>query len=218
MTVRLEGGVDPIENLRRDAELLGESRPGIRVASLSGVSVSLGVSQSGETTVARRARTLGVPVVHRSSGGSGLVHEEGDLVWSIVLPREDPRVGRDFSTAYSRLGAAVTASLRSRGLPADWTAAPGVAPSYCLLSPRGQVLSVRGRAIGGAAQHLTRRALLHHGTLNVSLDRDRIASLFDVPIALCERYLTCLQEEDPRVLAADLARSLADQLASWLER
>ncbi len=218
MIGRVEAGVDPNENLRRDAERLGEGRPGLRVASLAGVSVSLGVSQSSETTVARRARALGLPVVHRSSGGSGLLHEEGDLVWSIVLPREDPRVGRDFSTAYGRLGAAVTASLRSQGLPADWTTAPGVAPSYCLLSPRGQVLSVRGRAIGGAAQHLTRRALLHHGTVNVSLDRDRIASLFDVPISLSQRYLTCLMDETPRVVGADLARSLADHLASWLER
>ena len=83
----------------------------------------------------------------RSTGGLGLWHAAGDLVWSLVLPRSDPRVGNDFLKAYRRLGAAAVQLLAGLGVSATWRLPNGPrTASTCLLSGRGEVLTVDERA------------------------------------------------------------------------
>jgi lipoate-protein ligase A len=213
-----EGAVDAADHLACDEALLAAGAPAVRVASVRGPIVSLGVGQPPDPAAAVRARALGIPVVRRRSGGTGLLHLDGDLVWSVVLPRDDPRVGTDYARAYARLGEAVTLALDDLGIAARWTPAAGTSETYCLLAARGHVLAVGARAIAGAAQHVTRHALLHHGTVNVHLDRRRLERLFDVPLDALERSVTCLTEQprppSPRAAAAALAR----RLGAWVGR
>ena len=216
-TLAVEGRLEALENLRRDEEVLAAGVRRARVATLHGPVVSLGVSQPSGAPAAQRARALGIPVVRRRSGGTGLLHQEGDIVWAIVLPRSDPRVGRDYARAYARLGASVVQAFSDVGLPGRWTEALGVSDEYCLLAPRGQVLTVHGRVVGGAAQHATSVALLHHGTINVTVDRERLAMLFDLrPDALGERIVG-LQEllgvRGPTELEGAIARRLGEWIA-----
>ncbi len=42
------------------------------------------------------------------------------------------------------------------------------------------MLTVDDRVVGGAAQHLTREAFLHHGTISLTVDRTVVRSLFDL--------------------------------------
>lgn len=213
----VEEAVDPEEDLAGDSRLLAAASPASRVRTVGRPFVSIGVAEREDGEAARRARALGLPVLRRSSGGTGLLHLAGDFVWSIVLPRTDPRVGRDYARAYHRLGSEVQSALTERGIPAAWTPAPGVDPHYCLLAPRGDVISVGGRALGGAAQHLTATALLHHGTLNVRLDRAQLADLFGLPVPLTERHLTSLTEAAPALDVPALGERLARALARWVD-
>ncbi len=205
-------GASAEENVRADDALLRRGQPAARVAVLSDRSLSVGAGVRPDVSYVLRARSEGRAIVRRGSGGTAVVHAPGDLAWSVVLPRSDPRVGRDFVRAYERLGAGVVRFLEEERLPARWTPAPGLSEGLCLLSGRGRVLSVHGRVVGGAAQHLAGPALLHHGILTRSLDRAALARWFDLPGPVLER-LTSLEElglvEPSEALAARLERALS---------
>jgi lipoate-protein ligase A len=208
-----DGPLSTRENGERDAGLLRAGRRAVRVGVLNDRALSIGVAQSVEGPSARRAEQRSIPVVRRSTGGTGLLHQPGDLTWAIVLPRNDPLVGRDFVSAYPRLGAGVTAFLAERGVQARWSPPIDVAEPYCLLGPRGQVLLTGGKALGGAAQHLSAQALLHHGVLNGPLDRPLLTEVFDLEAGVAERYITGLSEVLAGVAADELGRSLLEHLA-----
>jgi lipoate-protein ligase A len=145
-----------------------------------------------------------------------VLHAPGDLSWTVVLPRRDPRVGRSYVTAYARLGEGVVRFLEAAGVRARWDPSSGTSSSYCILGPRGYVLAVGHRILGGAAQHLTREALLHHGFVPRTLDRALVGRIFDLPAVGEVDRLTCLEElglRDPAGQQAErLARAIAEQL------
>jgi lipoate-protein ligase A len=199
---------------RADEERLREGQPVVSVAVLSSAALSVGVSQRENARCIVRARELGLPVVRRSTGGLGLWHAPGDVVWSLVLPRTDPRVGRDFSKAYGRFGTGPVRVLQEQGVTAEWLPPLGLTTEYCLLSGRGSVLSVDGRALGGAAQHLTRQALLHHGVLPFRLDPPRLQELFELSPELVEQSLTSLEQVAAGLSPEEWARRLQAILAT----
>jgi len=204
------------ENVRTDEVILHRAVPAVRVAVLTDRAVSYGVGVAADAPYLRRAKHDSVPSVRRTTGGTGLLHAPGDLAWSVVLPRADPRAGNDYVHAYARLGAGVVKFLADRAVAAAWSDPPGSDPDYCLLSARGSVLAAGEKVLGGAAQHLAGGALLHHGIIPLELDRPRLRELFDLSPRSLER-LTCLRElgieGTPDSLAWKLAASLADTLA-----
>ncbi|HEY1197274.1 MAG TPA: hypothetical protein VGG32_00915 [Thermoplasmata archaeon] len=196
--------------------LLRRGVPAVRAAVLTDRAVSYGVGVPAEAAYLVRAAKAGVPTVRRTTGGTGLLHAPGDLAWSIVLPRADPRVGNDYVHAYPRLGEGVVRFLSERGVTAKWLDPPGTDPEYCLLSARGSVLSHEEKVLGGAAQHLAGGALLHSGIVPLDLDRDLLRKVFGLSPRALER-LTSLRElgveGTPEELAWKLAASLSDALS-----
>lgn len=211
-----DGLVDPGENEARDLRDLAAARPNVRVARIDSPALSLGVGQPLSTATARRARALGLPVFRRSTGGSGVLLGEGDVVWSIVLPRDDPRVGRDFVHAYARFGSGVVRTLASFGVEAEWGPALGFSEEFCFLGSRGCALTNQGRALGGAAQHATRSAILHHGILPLTIDRQRLEAVFALAPAYSEPKLTTLMEVVPAVNPISFAARLGDMIGDSL--
>ncbi|HEV8049833.1 MAG TPA: hypothetical protein VGP88_04505 [Thermoplasmata archaeon] len=211
-----DGLVEPAENDARDRADLALGHPKVRVARVSAPALSLGVGQSMATPAARRARALGLPVFRRSTGGTGVLLGDGDVVWSIVLPRSDPRVGRDFVHAYPRFGHGVIRTLASFGVEAEWGPALGLSEEYCFLGSRGMALTVGGRVLGGAAQHATRSAVLHHGVLPHTIDRQRLEALFGLAPAYSEPKLTTLLEVVPSVNPLSFASRLGDMIGDSL--
>ena len=178
--------------------------------------VSYGVGVPNATPYLIRAARAGIPTVRRTTGGTGLLHAPGDLAWSVVLPRADPRVGSDFVRAYPRLGEGVVRFLAERGVVGQWVDPPGTDPEYCLLSARGSVLKHAGKVLGGAAQHLAGGTLLHHGILPLEIDRPLLRKLFGLSASAVGR-LTSLRELGvegaPEQLAWKLAARLSDTLS-----
>jgi len=189
--------------------------PAVRAAVLTDRAVSYGVGVPTETPYLLRASSSGIPSVRRTTGGTGLLHGPGDIAWSVVLPRADPRVGGDYVHAYARLGAGVVRFLAERDVAAEWIDPPGTDPDYCLLSPQGSVLGLKGLVLGGAAQHLAGGALLHHGILPLELDRPTLRTVFGLSVEALDR-LTSLRElgisGEPEELVWKLAASLSDAL------
>ncbi len=193
MRLELKGSLTPMEVVRRDESALQTGDPRIMVARCSELALTLGVSQDLTAEPARRAQSLGVPVYHRASGGAAVLHEPGDLFWSIVLPRSSPLVGRDYVHAYGRLGEGVVRALPSRLAP-RWHPSPEVFPSHCFLSGRGEVLFCGDRILGGASQHVTPAAILHHGVILASVDPRKMEGIFGMPERVRSQYLTSLEE------------------------
>lgn len=210
------GPVAVFEELRRHESLLRRGRETTRVAVVADRAVSFGVSVSPAAPYLARARSERIATVPRTSGGSGVLHLPGDLLWAIVLPRADPRVGRDFVHAYDRLGEGVAQGLAAVGVRARWVAPPGLVEDYCPLSSRGHVLEVEGRVIGAAAQHATARALLHHGGVSWSVDRDCVDRLFALPVNGPSSRLGGIGEIMPALDRGSVARSLERALARQL--
>ncbi|MGP8078456.1 MAG: biotin/lipoate A/B protein ligase family protein [Thermoplasmata archaeon] len=213
-TVVLEAG--PVEYASGDETLLRGDGGRVRVALLKARCVTFGVGVRPESAYLERAAAEGIPTVARRTGGTGLLHEVGDLAWTIVLPRDDPRVGADFHRAYDRLGHGVVRWLAGYGVAARWAPAPGVVPEYCTLGDRGSVLSAGDRILGGAAQHMVRTGLLHHGTISVHVDRAAIDRLFDLGPPSPSDRLAGVWELGLREPGPALARGLAEAIASDL--
>lgn len=204
------------ENIRTDEAILRRAVPAVRAAVLIDRAVSYGVGVHAEAPFLVRAAKDKVPTIRRTTGGTGLLHAPGDLAWSIVLPRADPRVGNDYVRAYPRLGKGVVRFLAERGVATKWVDPPGTDPEYCLLSARGSVLKHEEKVLGGAAQHLAGGALLHHGIVPLELDRTLLRRLFGLSPGALER-LTSLRELGvegaPEELVWKLAASLSDALS-----
>jgi len=211
-----DADVPCLEDVRADEALLRTGGPVVRVAVLADRALSVGVGVPDQATYLARARAEGIAVVRRSSGGTGVLHAPGDLAWSVVLPRDDPLVGRDFVNAYDRLGRGVVRFLQARGGTARWDPAPGISEYCCLLGSRGRVLTVDGRVLGGAAQHASRAALLHHGILPYRLDRPVLARLFDLEWPGPVDRLVGLDDLGLPRPSASTARSLGETIAHEL--
>ena len=196
------------DELAEHERLLRRGSPTLRARVVRATAVSYGVSVRDDAGYLRRARAEGLPTVGRTTGGTGLLHLAGDLVWAVVLPRDDPRVGRDFARAFDRLGAEISDGLRAAGVEAGWAPAPGLSDDYCPLSGRGQVLVAGGHVLGGAAQHATSRALLHHGGISWTVDRPTVGRIFGPLAAATLERLGGLADLRPSLSAAGVAAGL----------
>ena len=216
LTTWVDVRVSCADDVRTDEVILHRGVPAVRVAVLGDRAVSYGVGVRADAPFLVRSAQEGVPIVRRTTGGTGLFHAPGDIAWSVVLPRADRRVGRDFVRAYARLGEGVVRFLAERRIAVRWQEPPGSDPEYCLLSARGRVLKHGEQVLGGAAQHLAGGALLHHGILPLELDRPLLRRVFGLSAAAVRR-LTSLRElgvEDaPESLAWRLAARLSDTLS-----
>lgn len=201
------------DELLRHEELLRRGAPAARVAVVRERALSFGIGVPLQAPYLVRARARGIPTVARSSGGSGVLHLEGDLLWAVVLPRSDPEVGRDFPRAFGRLGQGVLEGLEAAGVRASWAAAPGLADDYCPLSSRGEVLLADGKVLGGAAQHVTSRALLHHGSVSWTVDRAEVDRVFGLPTPGPSSRLGGVTGSTGALGPEDVARSVARALA-----
>jgi lipoate-protein ligase A len=214
--LRIEGAAPFASIVRTQEELLRRAEFAVHTAVVDRSVLSIGIGVSYEAPYVRRAALEGVPMIRRSSGGTGIVHLARDLVWSVVLPRTDARVGRDFVRAYDRFGAGLVAALAGHGADSHWVLSPGLSEEYCPLGSRGFVLDLGGGVVGAAAQHLSGTALLHHGTLSLRVDRELIARLFTFPDPSVLGRLTSLEEHElrqaPEQWAETVARALADDL------
>jgi lipoate-protein ligase A len=217
MRIEISESIRIDEAIRSDEAALAIGAPRFWVGRCEEPGVTLGVTQDPAVPPAENARHEGLPVYRRSSGGSALVHERGDLFWSVVLPRESRWVGRDYTRAYARLGAGWASALSSEGRRAAWVASSPTFPLHCFLSGRGSVLVCEDRALGGASQHLNARALLHHGTVTVVHNPGRVRSIFGMPALVQGQHLTSLEALGLEPMTRDLdalAHRLAEPFAS----
>jgi len=154
---------DPEENLRREALYLSSTTAPSGRVWRNRECVVLGRFLRAEDEVhVERASADGVPVLKRTSGGGAVFHDLGNINYSIYLPSSE-YAGFGIEESQGLLSYPVIGVLEHLMLPWKW-----VPPNN---------IYVDGRKVSGSAQARSQGRILHHGTLLVCCDLEKMAFL-----------------------------------------
>jgi lipoate-protein ligase A len=156
--------------------------------------VSIGRNQNPQNEVyLENAKSMGVDLVRRISGGGAVYHDyEGEVTYSVIANVNDLG-STDVTTVYAKIYGAITDALRLLGVPADFSNGDA---KNC---PN---LTVSGKKISGSSQTIRRGVVLQHGTVLVNVDFPKMFKLLQFKGASCieatevgKRKMTSIQTE-----------------------
>ncbi len=184
----------------------GRSPPTLRFYGWQPPCVSVGYAQSLRAEIDLEAcRRKGYDVVRRPTGGRAVLHID-ELTYSVVAPRDEPRVAGDILTSYRRLSQGLIAGLRLLGCEAVEADRRGerveTASAACFEVPSHYEVTALGRKLIGSAQVRRRNAVLQHGALPLCGDVSRLAEVLALPPLERERLRVRLRQ---RAVALDEA-------------
>ena len=147
---------DPYKNFAREdwlLSLVGQTGAAVLYLWQNDPVVVIGRNQNAYTQCnLAYTRAEGIPVIRRRTGGGAVYHDAGNLNFSMLLPPALYDIAR--STA------AVVSALRSLGAAAE-------------ANGRNDIC-IGNAKISGSAYYLGKDAGLHHGTILMCVDRDRM--------------------------------------------
>ena len=198
-----ETALDPAHNLAVESALLHTARKNTCVLYLwqNQHTVVIGRNQDAwrECRVAQLAADGGT-LARRATGGGAVYHDLGNLNFSLILPQEDYEVPRQLTVLLQALAA--------YGLHAE-------------ASGRNDI-TLNGRKFSGNAFLQQNGFCLHHGTLLVQVDLQRLGKylrpselkLQSKGIASVPSRVVNLQDQNPLITVNSLRETLADALCN----
>jgi lipoate-protein ligase A len=171
--------------LQHDA---ADTPPTLRVYAWERPTLSLGYAQHTAQEVDLDAcRRYGVQIIRRPTGGRAVLHDD-EVTYSVVMPRHLSHGPGTLTEHYRRIGLALATALRQCGLsvrlerPQRLTTARRAPTSpACFAALSRYELSVRGKKLVGSAQKHAQYALLQHGSIPLTLDRQRLFDCLRIP-------------------------------------
>jgi lipoate-protein ligase A len=159
----------------------GETPPTLRVYGWQAPTLSLGYAQHSAKEVNLDAcRRYGVTVVRRPTGGRAVLHDD-EVTYSVVMPLTLADGSHTLTEHYRRIGLALAAALCQLGVPVRLarpqrpaTTQRTPASPACFAALSRHELSVNGKKLVGSAQKRAQHALLQHGSIPLTLDRQRL--------------------------------------------
>lgn len=150
-------GFSPLEHLALENTLLEtwSQKPGLLLLYVNSPSIIIGRNQNPWREISPDCT---VPVFRRTSGGGTVYHDEGNLNWAFIIPRQLHSQELELQAIADALG--------RLGI----SAAPGNRGGIFLKNQTGQL---EGK-ISGTARRFGSRNILHHGTLLISANLDRL--------------------------------------------
>jgi len=176
---------DPASCLRLEEEILdraAEGHPVLLLWTAPRPAVILGHGQPESDVDPEACRELGLPVLRRITGGTGVIHH-GDLAVSLALPAGHPWA-RGIVALYSRFLDVLEGVLASHGARVERPGSPSHASPerspLCFEDRLADTLLVDGRKAVGCAQARRAHAVLVHGAILMGLDPALYARVFRV--------------------------------------
>lgn len=152
------GLVTPKEGMKAEESLFSEGRESLIIYTRDRPTVSLGrFNVIGECIDEDFAEKNDIAIIRRISGGSAIYSDSDQLVFSLITDRSRFDSKMD---SYETLCNCLVDTLAHLDIEAEY-------------KPRNDVL-VNGMKISGCAQYRNREKILHHGTLILKLDSERM--------------------------------------------
>ena len=213
--------------------------PTLRLYGWFSPAVSIGYFQNAAAEIDLAAcRKRGVTLVRRPTGGRAVYHDD-DLTYAVAAPESDPLFPPTIAGTYLAISRCLVRGLEMIGLEASLASGSGEEPRpvrvgeerqripatggtrslpapSCFAVPSLHELLVGGRKICGSAQLRSRGAFLQQGSLLMTFDPEKTATLIksgdDSPLVgseLLRRRVTSVYEHLPRsVTRDDVCRAL----------
>lgn len=186
------GKCSPSYNMALDEALMewhsqGEIGPVLRFYEWEPATLSIGYFQRVEKEIdmaAVEAHQLGF--VRRPTGGRGVLHEH-ELTYSVIVTEEYPNMPETVTEAYRVISGGLLEGFRNLGLNAEFSVPETKKQSDDLKRPKSAVcfdapswyeLVVEGKKVAGSAQTRQKGVILQHGAILLSLDEEKLVSLF----------------------------------------
>lgn len=165
-----------------------DTPPTLRVYAWERPTLSLGYAQHTAQEVDLDAcQRYGVQIVRRPTGGRAVLHD-AEVTYSVVMPRCLSHGPITLTEHYRRIGLALATALRQHGLPVRLerpqrvtTGRRAMTSPACFAALSRYELSVQGKKLVGSAQKHAQHALLQHGSIPLTLDRQRLFDCLRVP-------------------------------------
>jgi lipoate-protein ligase A len=171
-----------IDDALLDSVRLGTSMPCLRVYRWAPPAVSLGKNQVATDEMVATARSLGLDVCRRPTGGRAVLHE-GEFTYSFVGSSRHG-FAESIDKAYAQLSVPLSETLTRLGVPHSQpggAAVRGEASAVsCFASFARADLAVSDQKLVGSAQARRGDSFLQHGSYLVRPDLDHWQALFGV--------------------------------------
>lgn len=175
---RLDGALNmALDRAGQMARQQGLVPPTLRLYGWARPTVTLGRFQDVADVDQDVARSAGVDIVRRATGGRGVLHDD-EVTYSVVAAIDDG-VPEGVAASYRHLAGALAAAYGLLGVSAGLTdGRVSGGSAACYLTSAGADLSVAGRKLSGSAQVWSGGTVLQHGSFVRSRDADLEARLF----------------------------------------
>ena len=179
-------------NMALDEALLewhskGEIGPVLRFYEWEPATLSIGYFQSVEKEINMvEVKKNGLGFVRRPTGGRGVLHEH-ELTYSVIVSESYPDMPETVTEAYRVISGGLLEGFRNLGLDATFSVPQTAQQSADLKKPKSAVcfdtpswyeLVVEGKKVAGSAQTRQKGVILQHGAILLSLDENKLVSLF----------------------------------------
>ncbi len=147
----------------------GEAPPTFRVYRWNPSAVSIGTFQSMDEEVdVEFCKQNEIDYIRRITGGGAVYHDyEGEVTYSVILPKGDPLVPDDILKSYRVLCSGIIEALAIFGIESEF-------------KPVNDVIA-GGKKISGNAQTRRHSCILQHGTVLLDLDVEKMFTILKVP-------------------------------------
>jgi lipoate-protein ligase A len=156
--------------------------------------LSLGYFQSVSEVDLTECQRRGFDWVRRPTGGRAVLHDH-ELTYSMTAPiavlgasvaQSHEKISRALAVGLAQLG--VQAKLAkgphprplSRSLPTGEGCLQGRVRAACFAAPASVELTVQGKKVIGSAQVRTKKSLLQHGSIPITIDFDALAAVLKI--------------------------------------
>lgn len=158
-----------------------QSLPILRLYSWNPPCISLGYAQKFTDIDKNRLFERGWDVVRRTTGGRAILHTD-EITYSVIGPKNEPRLTGDILSSYKRLSKALLNCLFILKAPAIALEKHNIAQAdkldpICFEIPSSYEITMDGKKIIGSAQARKKDGFLQHGTLPLVGDLSRITEV-----------------------------------------
>lgn len=189
------GPLPGAKNMAIDEALLysveeGFSPPVFRLYQWDPPCLSLGYTQRVEGIDLEACNRLGIDIVRRITGGRAVLHDQ-ELTYSLIFPLDHPLGRKSIYESFYSINHCIITALRILGIKASiFNKFKGIfklryenydnniSKINCFMSLNINDIGVNGKKLVGSAQRRLGKAVLHHGSILLSLRAEMLLAVF----------------------------------------